>query len=131
MSLISFDDPVEIQYNRHGQRSHVIKAVCLPDTDPKAMKAIRHYEKVQAQHSLPNPTPKQRQKLEKELYEARLKIFPTICTDMPNVGVDQGGERVCISSTENWHEQVPEHERQQVVLLYLARSVIDGGEAGN
>lgn len=131
MNLISFDDPVEIQYNRHGKRSHAIRAICLPDTDPQAVKAIRYYEKVQAQHATQNPTPKQRKTLEKHLYVARLKIFPVICTDMPGVGVDQDGKRVSVSSTENWHERVPEHERQQVVLLYLARSVISEDEAGN
>ena len=132
MSLISFDDPVTIKYYRHGQKSQPITAICLPDTDPVVAKAIRHYETVQAKNAVQNASPKQRKELHLALLEARLKMFAAICTDMPDVGVDgEDGKRVPVSTVQHWHERIPKFDRDQVVMIYLSRTVVDEGAAGN
>ncbi|MDE2699135.1 MAG: hypothetical protein OXI23_09715, partial [Gemmatimonadota bacterium] len=101
MKLFSFDDPVVLKYHRHANRKQVITAVCLPDTDPAAIKAVQKYERVQVGLQSANPTPKRRRYIQKKLSVAREDIFRTVCTQLEGVGVrGEGGELVDIMTCE-------------------------------
>lgn len=132
MKLFSFDDPVVLKYQRHANRHQAVTAICLPDTDPVAIKAVQRYERKQVSLQTPNPTPKRKRLIQKELSAAREVLFCTVCTKLEGVGVrGEDGELVDIMTCDDWQDRVPPHERDQIGSLYMSRTVLDDDEAGN
>ncbi len=130
--MFSFDDPIIVKYQRHGQKKQTLTATCLPDTDQKAIKAVDRYERLQVVLATPNPTKEQKRAAHKKLMRARATLFDVICTDLDGPGArDEGGKLVPISSVDGWHKLVPDREKDQIAAIYLSRTVVDEGEAGN
>ena len=132
MKMFSFDDEVVLKYHRHANRHQVVTAVCLPDTDPAAVRAVQRYERVQVGLQTSNPTPKRRRQIQKKLSAARERLFRVVCTQLKGVGVHgEDGELVDIMTCDDWQDRVPPHERDQIGALYMSRTVLDEDEAGN